>query len=91
MNGFLQSGVFGLPLNEAAAQKQIREREQRKTEKTLGAKLARESAARMTGREADINVLSRYVENPEAFLEAHNREQEQYTRIVREIDKGGRR
>ena len=90
MNGFLTSGLFGLPLGEAAAQKQIREQGQRKKEKTLGAKLARESAARMTGQEADINVLSRYVVNPGAFLEAHNREKEQYAKIAEEIKKGDR-
>ena len=90
MNGFLQNGVFGLPLGEAAARKKLAEQERRKKEKTLGAKLARESAARMTGREADINVLSRYVVNPGAFLEAHNREKEQYAKIAGKIKKGGR-
>ena len=87
MSGFLQNGVFGLPLGEAAARKKLAEQGQRKKEKTLGAKLARESAARMTGREADINVLSRYVVNPEALF---NREQEQYAKIAEEIKKGGR-
>ena len=46
--------------------------------------------ARMTGQEADINVLSRYVVNPGAFLEAHNREKEQYAKIAEKIKKGGR-
>ena len=83
MSGFLTSGLFGLPLNEAVARKQIREQERRKKEKTLGAKLARESAARRTER-INIDVLALYAGNPEAGQEPD------YSYIAEKIKKGGR-
>ncbi len=83
MNGFLQSGLFGLPLNEAVARKQIREQERRKKEKTLGAKLARESAARRTER-VNTDILSLYTGNPDAGQEPD------YWEIAEKIKKGGR-
>ena len=83
MSGFLTSGLFGLPLGEAAARKQIKEREQSKTEKTLGAKLARESAARRTEK-VNADILALYTGNPEAGQEPD------YLDFAEKIKKGGR-
>lgn len=83
MNGFLTSGVFNLPLNEAAARKKLAEQGQRKKEKTLGAKLARESAARRTER-VNTDILALYTGNPDAGQEPD------YSDFAEKIKKGGR-